>query len=394
MSNGKMTPCADPSVCGVQNHYDGTLCRAQGGGLAGLPGKSRKLAPGADGKGGVKPTVSIGSSAGANRVEVSGGDYDESSGWTFAEVDAADFGKADVEPHDFEADGEGNWGAETQVNSLAYSYLSGEAMDAIPEDAYEEFLQARYPESDIGIDDFGDVQVNTHENTEDYSGALTDDHVNEKFKETHKRLLDDIENGEIDSKLIEHGEEMEEQEEKQNVDDVVEQFDTELEETVNSPVSDEATEAPIKNPNTGLGRTISEAGITTSYDFMGPDEESGGNANKYMTWLSRTDENGEEKSVGFPMSRGIALHPEPTAEEAVSAILSDEQYKEFMDEAPISRKEEWDAERFGDDDPNAEGDRLTWKQDKAITATSEKFHDVVGEHYDDLHADWEESAYR
>ena len=39
-----------------------------------------------------------------------------------------------------------------------------------------------------------------------------------------------------------------------------------------------------------------------------------------------------------------------------------------LDEAPISRKEEWDAERFGDDDPNAEGDRLTWKQDKAITA--------------------------
>ena len=390
MSNGKMKPCADPSVCGVQNHYDGTLCRARGGGLAGLPGKSRKLAPGA--KDGVKATVSLGGSTEKGKVDMPESEHDESSGWTFAEVDAADFGKADVEPHDFEADSEGNWSAETQINSLAYSYLSGEAMDAIPEGAYEEFLQARYPESDIGIDSFGDVQVHTNE--EDADGVINPDRVNAKFRETHKRLLDDIENDRIDYALVEHGQKQEEEEERQNVDEVIEKFEEELEETINAPVSDTAVEAPIKNPDGGLGRTISEAGIKTHYDFEGEDPDSKGYANKYMLWLSRTDENGEEKSLGFPMSRGVALSPEPNAEEAVSAILSDENYQEFMDEAPISRKEEWDAERFGLEDPNAEGDRLTWKQDKSITATSERFHEVVGEHYDDLHTDWEESDWR
>ena len=60
MSN--MTPCYNPKVCGVQNHRDGTICRASADG-AGY-GRERKLAPGTDGKGGVKPTVSIGSSAG------------------------------------------------------------------------------------------------------------------------------------------------------------------------------------------------------------------------------------------------------------------------------------------------------------------------------------------
>ena len=62
MSNDGMRPCAEPKVCGVQNHYDGTVCRARGGDRS---SDLTRLA----GQGGVKPSVSLGRAQG-NRVNI------------------------------------------------------------------------------------------------------------------------------------------------------------------------------------------------------------------------------------------------------------------------------------------------------------------------------------
>ena len=162
--------------------------------------------------------------------------------------------------------------------------------------------------SDIGIDDFGDVQVNTTRTRGLFRRSHRQDHVEREVQGEPQRLLDDIEHGEIEPSSLSMDRRWKSRRRSRTLmmssSSSIPSWkrrSTKESLTLNGRSSDQ-------DANTGLGRTIfSEAGITTSYDFMGPDEESGGNADKYMTWISRTDENGEEKSVGFPNHGGIAL---------------------------------------------------------------------------------------
>ena len=159
MSNDGMRPCADPKVCGVQNHYDGTVCRARGGDRS---SDLTRLA----GQGGVKPSVSLGRAQG-NRVNIRDSET-KRSGHTFAHIEPDDESdELGVGVHDFEADRNGNWAISTPASSLEHAARSDEVFDDMDADDYKSFLRKEYPSANLHFNDRGMVTVKTSQKAED-----------------------------------------------------------------------------------------------------------------------------------------------------------------------------------------------------------------------------------
>lgn len=343
MSNDRMRPCADPKVCGVQNHYDGTVCRARGGGLAG----AHKLAPSKDGKGGVKPSVSIGGSQGKPEVNIRDSET-KRSGHTFAHIEPDDESdELGVGVHDFEADRNGNWAISTPASSLEHAARSDEVFDDMDADDYKSFLRKEYPSANLHFNDRGMVTVKTSQKAEDFQGDITVESVNERFLEQNGQMLRDADSGKLDERAAEHAANLNEKREEYGRSTYIA-----------NPVPSHAVESEYEDANDDFTKSLQDVGVRAHHVRKG-----GGSS---TVWLSRTDESGEEQTVVVPYHKGSELDPEPGVQEVVSAVLSD---RDYLDSAP--------------------GD-VSKKDASEIRSHFAGLNRVLGEHMDSVHESWQE----
>lgn len=386
MSDKGMRPCADPSICGVQNHRDGTFCRARGGGIHGLARRSRKLAP-QKGEGGVRPSVSLGGGGPKINIEDS---QQHPSGHTFADIEPEGVSDdADVGMHRFEADEHGNWTAKTRVGGLNFSERSDDVRSRMTRGEYEGFLREQYPNAEMEFGDAGgDAFIETRQNADDVQGDLTADHVSATFVDENQQMLDDIESGDIDDHAVEYASGLDEKWRYDNnvdVDAVGGAYRDKMRRESKKPRPDDAAEAEYEDTNDNFTKSLQNAGIRAHYERQ--KETSYGNLSR--VWLSRVDENGEEQSVSVSYTKGVALDPNPNPQEVVSALLNDEDYRGQAHHV-ISREEERAAEDTGYLPKELHPDAITWKEDEEIRVSTEGLNRVLGDHYDDVRTAWED----
>lgn len=338
MGNDRMKPCADPKVCGVQNHYDGTVCRARGGASSGLT----RLA----GQNGVKPSVSLGGPQ-SNRVNIRDSET-RRSGHTFAHIEpdeeSDEFG---VGVHDFEADRNGNWMISTPASPLEHAARSDEVFDNMDSEDYKSFLRKEYPSSDLRFNDRGMITIKTSQKADDFQGDITTESVNERFLEQNGQMLRDAESGKLDERAAEYA---------ANLDKMRESHERST--YIGDQVPSHAEASEYEDANDDFTRSLKDIGVRADYV-----RKAGGSS---TVWLSRTDENGEKQTTSVPYFKGELLDPKPGVQEVVSAVFGD---RDYLDESPRDVSE---------------------KDAKEIRSHYEGLSRVLGEHMDSVRETWQE----